>query len=164
MRQTIVVLFIAILLSCKKETNDTVSPTALKYLELSGRRKTNNIDTVKAMIVGTYDWSYTFYRIWRASPEIWTPENKRLTYRYVFKSNAEVDYYENQQFLWTNKYVIDYELKVSTYQLDSSAGVIINDKITGQRKEYFRAYLCNDSAMFYNPYSSIDIVRYYGRK
>jgi hypothetical protein len=154
----------AILFGCKKNTHERVPPTAMSYPELSGKRKTNNIDTVKKMIVGTYDWSYTYYRIWRSSPEIWTPENKGLTYRYVFKPNSEVEYYENQQLLWTNNYVIDYEFKVSTYLLDSSAGVIINDKITGQRMDYFRAYLCNDSSIFHNPFSSFDIIRYFGRK
>jgi hypothetical protein len=160
-------LFISILIglsACKKDSYETNLPTAIKYPAMSCLRKTNQIDTVKTMIVGTYDWAYTFHRLWRQEAQIWTPQNQGLTYRYVFKPNAEVEYYENQKLQWTNNYIVDYEFKVSTFPLDSAATVIINDKISGQRMEYFRAYICNDSTIFYNPYSSIDVVRHFGRK
>jgi len=167
MKLSFLILFLISLVGCKKDKNDMNDlnlPIAIKYPTMSCLRKTNNIDTVKTMIVGTYDWAYTFYRPWRQVAQIWTPQNKGLTYRYIFKPNEEVEYYENNKLQWTNNYVVDYEFKVSTYQLDSATMVIINDKTSGQRMQYFRAYLCNDSARFFNPYSSIDVVRYFGRK
>ena len=164
MRLSFLILILISLASCRKEGNETKLPTAIKYPSMSCLRKTNQIDTVKAMIVGTYDWAYTSYRPYRQEAQIWTPQNQGLTYRYVFKPNAEVDYYENNRLQWTNNYTVDYEFKVSTYQLDSATMVIIYDKTSGQRVQYFRAYLCNDSAILYNPYSSVDIVRYFGRK
>ena len=160
-------LFISILIglaACKKDSYETNLPTAIKYPAMSCLRKTNQIDTVKTMIVGTYDWAYTFYKPWRQEAQIWTPQNQGLTYRYIFKPNAEVEYYENQKLQWTNNYIVDYEFKVSTNPLDSATIVIINDKTSGQRMQYFRSYICNDSTIFYNPYSSIDVVRYFRRK
>lgn len=164
MRLIFSILILIGLLSCKKDKNETNLPKAVKYPALSCLRKTNQIDTVKTMIIGTYDWAYTFYRPWRQEAQIWTPQNQGLTYRYVFKPNSEVDYYEDNKLQWTNSFVVDYEFKVSTYQLDSATIVVISDKTTGQRMQYFRTYLCNDSARFYNPYSSIDIVRYFARR
>jgi hypothetical protein len=158
------IIILIYFVGCKKDSNEINLPISIKYPAMSCLRKTNHIDTVKTMIIGTYDWAYTFYRPWRQDAQIWTPQNQGLNYRYIFKSNKEVEYYENSMLQWTNKYVVDYEFKVSTYQLDSATMVIINDKSSGQRIQYFRAYLCNDSARFYNPYSSIDVVRYFGRK
>ena len=164
MRLLISFLIALCILSCRKHNPEPDYPKAVNFPTTTCIRTTNNLDTVQQMIVGTYDWAYTFYQAWRQPAEIWTPQNKRLTYRYIFRPNSEVEYYENNKLQWTNNYVVDYEFKVSTYQLDSATMVIINDKTSGQRMQYFRASLCNDSARFYNPYSSIDVVRYFGRK
>lgn len=156
-------LALVALMSCKKDSQPK-QILAINYPGLVCTKPTNQIDTVRKMIIGTYDWSYTFYRPWRAAAEIWTPQNKGLNYRYIFKPNGEVDYVENSKLKWTNKFEVDYEFKVSTYPSDMATMIIISDRNTGQRLEYFRAYLCNDSARFYNPFSSFDIVRYFGRK
>jgi hypothetical protein len=160
-------ILIALLIAfagCKKVNYEIPLPTANKYEAVSCLRKTNHIDTVKCMIVGTYDWAYTYYKPWRQKTQLLTPQNQGKTYRYIFKPNAEVDYYENNNLQWSNNYMVDYEFKVSTFQADSATMIIINDKINGRRMEYFRVYLCNDSARFYNPYLSWDVLRYFGRK
>jgi hypothetical protein len=164
MRLLLSILIAFCILSCRKNNQEPDLPKAVNYSTTTCIRTTNNLDTVQQMIVGTYDWAYTFYQVWRQPAEIWTPQNKRLTYRYIFRPNSEVEYYENSKLIWTNNYIVDYEFKVSAYPLDSLTMVIINDKITGQRKEYFRAYLCNDSASFYNPYSSVDVIRHFKRR
>ena len=92
-----------------------------------------------------------------------TPTTTGVNYKYVFNKNATVDYFENNTLKSSDNYVIDYEFKVTTYPLDSATIVIIKDKQTGQRKDFFRPWLCNDSARFYNPYNSIDIQRYFKR-
>jgi hypothetical protein len=164
MRLLFFILLFASIAGCRKNDGRLDLPKSIRFPSTNCTRKTNHLDTVKQMIVGTYDWAYTFYRQWRQPAEIWTPQNKGLTYRYVFRPNSQVDYYENNKLVWTNDYVVDYEFKVSTYPLDSLTMVIINDRVSGHRKEYFRAYLCNDSAIFYNPYSSVDVVRHFGRQ
>ena len=124
--------------------------------------KTNQMDDVKKLITGTYNWVYTKVT-YQIGSTIETPSSTGVRYKYVFKSNGQVDYFENDTLKWNNKYVVDYEFKVTTYPLDSATIIIINDKETGQREEFFRPYLCNDSAKFYNPYNSIDFQRYFKR-
>ncbi len=164
MRLLISCLFALSLLGCGKNYTQPDLPTSINYQTMTCIRKTNNLDTVKQMIVGTYDWAFTHYQAWRQPAEIWTPTNRYLTYRYIFRPNNEVEYYENRRHIWTNNYTVDYEFTVTNYPLDSATNTIITDKITGQRMQYFRAYICNDSAKFYNPYSSVDLVRYFRRK
>ncbi len=55
-----------------------------------------------------------------------TPPGTGVKYKYVFKSNGQVEYYENDTLKWNNKYIIDYEVKVTTYPLDSATIIIIN--------------------------------------
>jgi len=125
--------------------------------------KTNDIEDVRQLIGGTYNWVYS--RVWYMGslPFIETPASTGKNYKYVFSNSGTVDYYENNTLNSSDNYVIDYEFKVSNYPSDSATMVIIKDKQTGQRKEYFRAWLCNDSARFFNPYSSFDIQRYFKR-
>lgn len=117
---------------------------------------------VKGLIAGTYDWTKT-YRIYSTFKDTLTPQNQGTTEQYRFEKNGTVSFWTNNLIQWTNNYEVDYEFKVSTYPLDSATIVIIKDKQTGQRTQFFRAFLCNDSAYFYNPYSSITIVNFYKR-
>ena len=164
MKFIILIATIAIITACKKDNSEINLPLAIKYVDLSCKKKTNQKDTVTNMIIGTYDWAYTYFRARGREAEIWSPYTKMITFRYIFKPNAEVDYFENKKLQWTNNYVVDYEFKISNFYQDSSIFVIINDKISGIRKEYYRVFLCNDSAKFYNPYSSFDVVKYFSRK
>lgn len=120
------------------------------------------MDIAKKLLTGTYSWAYTIIT-YQIGSSIQTPANTGLNYKYVFDKNGIVYYYENDTLKSTGNYVIDYEFKVTTYPSDSATIVIINDNQTNQRKEFFRPYLCNDSALFYNPYNSIDSKRYFKR-
>jgi len=141
----------AITVSCKKETL------------IDCAAKTNDIEKVRQFISGTYSWVYSTVWIRGNAPITETPASTGITYKYVFKENGTVDYHENNALKSTDNYIIDYEFKVSTYPRDSATVLIIKDKQTGQRKEFFRPWLCNDSARFYNPYNSIDVQRYFKR-
>lgn len=152
---TITSFFVTMLLTffaCKKDSTPNVSCT----------EKSNSIDVVRKLISGSYVWAYTIVTF-QGSSNIETPTNTGLNYKYVFDRNGSVYYYENDTLKSTDVYVIDYEFKVTTYPSDSATIVIINDGQTGLQKEFFRPYLCNDSALFYNPYSSIDYKRYFKR-
>ncbi len=154
MRRIFVFLMLSgIAFGCKKDMEPSVDCSA----------KTNDMDKVNQLISGTYEWVYTTVRMMGSPTFTETPLTTGLNYRYVFKRNGSVDYYENNVLKATDHYVIDYEFKVSTFPPDSATIVIIQDKQTGQRKEFFRPLLCNDSARFYNPYNSIDRKRYFKR-
>lgn len=114
------------------------------------------------MIAGTYTWTHTF-RYYFTFQDTLTPQNQGITQKYVFNKNGTVNFIENNQSQWTRNYEIDYEFKVTQYQPDSATVVIIKDRQTGQRTQFFRAFLCNDTAYFYNPYSSILTVNFYKR-
>jgi hypothetical protein len=132
----------------------------LPYISCS--EKSNSIDIAGKYMAGTYNWVYT--RItYPGGGGVETPASTGLNIKYVFKSNGKVDYYENSVLKSVDNYAIAYEFTVSAFPSDSATIVVINDKQTGQRKEFFRTYLCSDSAMFFNPYSSIDFRRYYRR-
>jgi hypothetical protein len=139
--------------SCKKETIPAINCSA----------KTNDIENVRLLLNGAYNWAYTIVSIIGNPTFTETPTSAELNYKYVFNKNGTVDYYENNALKSSDDYVIDYEFKVTTYPYDSAIIVIIKDKQTGQRKEFFRPWLCNDSAEFYNPYNSIDRQRYFKR-
>lgn len=141
-----------IFIACKKDTIPDVSCS----------EKSNSIDIVKKLLPASYSWAYTKIR-YQIGGETQTPASTGLNYKYTFDKNGIVHYYENDTLKSIGKYVIDYEFKVTTYLSDSATIVIINDSQTGQRKDFFRLYLCNDSALFYNPYSSIDFRRYFKR-
>ena len=144
---------ITFIFGCKKETS----------LNFSCSTKTNSIENVRHLLPGSYNWTYTIVRMMGNPTFTETPSSTGLNYRYIFYKNGTVDYYENNILKSNDNYVIDYEFKVSTYPLDSATIVIIKDKQTGQRKDFFRPWLCNDSARFYNPYNSIDYQRYFTR-
>ncbi len=141
-----------IIIACKKDS--------ISYTDCSN--KTNDITKVKAMITGTYTWTQT-YRFYFTFQDTLTPQNQGITQKYVFNKNGTVNFFENNQSQWTRSYEIDYEFKVTQYQPDSATVIIIKDPQTGQRTQLFRPYLCNDSARFFNPYSSITVVNYYKR-
>jgi len=146
-------LFLFFIASCKKE----IIP------EINCSVKTNEIENVRQLLPGSYEWAYTIVWMRGSSPYNETPATTGLHYKYVFKTSGIVDYFENGILKSSDNYVIDYEFKVTTYPLDSATIVIINDKQTGLRKEFFRPWLCNDGARFYNPYNSIDYQRYFKR-
>jgi len=146
-------IVIAFTFSCKKEIAIDVICSA----------KTNDIEKVSSLLPGTYTWTYTIVRMMGNPTFTETPSNTGLLYKYVFNKKGTVDYYESDILKLSDNYVIDYEFKVTTYPSDSATIVIIKDKQTGQRKEFFRPWLCNDSARFYNPYNSIDRQRYFKR-
>ena len=147
------IILVTLIPSCKKDTIPTVNCST----------KTNNIEDVRLLIKGTYNWAYTTVRMMGNPTFTETPTSMGLNYSYTFNKNGTVDYFENNSLKSTDNYVIDYEFKVTTFPSDSATIVIIKDKVTGQRKEFFRPWLCNDSARFYNPYNSIDRQRYFKR-
>ena len=112
---------------------------------------------------GTYTWAYSIVRYLGSPPFIETPASTGKNYMYVFHKNGTVDYFENSALKASYSYVVDYEFTVTNYPKDSATNVIIKDKQTGVRTEWFRPWLCNDSARFYNPYYSIDVQRYFKR-
>lgn len=151
MKYTLLILAF-LLSSCKKDN----------IFNISCDNKLNSMDVIKEYLPGTYEWSYS--RIsYQVGGSIENPTSTGLHYKYNFLKNGRVNYYENNILKSTDNYLIDYEFRVTTYPSDSSTIIIINDTQTGQRKSFFRPYLCNDSALFYNPYSSINLKRYFKR-
>ena len=154
MKHIFVLLFVmGVTLRCKKET--------LPIINCSD--KTNDMASARMLISGTYTWAYTIVQMRGTPTFIESPATTGLNYRYVFKKNGTVDYYENDAFVSRDNYVVDYEFKVTSLPSDSATVVIIKDKQTGQRKEFFRPWLCNDSARFNNPYNSVENQRYFKR-
>jgi len=146
-------IFVTVTFSCKKEI--------LPHINCSA--KINDIENVRLLISGTYNWAYTTVRMMGNPTFTETPTTTGLNYKYIFNENGTVDYYENNALKSTNNYVIDFEFKITSFPSDSATIIIIKDKQTGQRKDFFRPWLCNDSARFYNPYNSIDRQRYFRR-
>jgi len=146
-------IFVTVTFSCKKEI--------LPHINCSA--KINDIENVRLLISGTYNWAYTTVRMMGNPTFTETPTTTGLNYKYIFNENGTVDYYENNALKSTNNYVIDFEFKITSFPSDSATIIIIKDKQTGQRKDFFRPWLCNDSARFYNPYNSIDRQRYFKR-
>jgi hypothetical protein len=141
------------LYACKKEILPSVSCSD----------KTNSIELVRQLLPGSYSWAYSVVTYYGNNSFIETPSTTGVRYKYTFNQNGTVYYYENDTLKSTDSYLIDYEFRVTTYSSDSATIIIINDKQSGQRKEFFRPYLCNDSALFYNPYNSVDYKRYLKR-
>lgn len=148
----IAIFLLSVFAACKKDS--------FSYADCS--LKTNDISNVKALITGTYTWRHTF-RYYYTFQDTLTPQNQGRSEKYVFNKNGTVSFVENNQILWTRNFEIDYEFKVTQYQPDSATIVIIKDPQTGQRTQFFRPFLCNDTAYFYNPYSSILTVNFYKR-
>lgn len=145
-------IFSLIFITCKKENTPNVSCS----------EKSNSIEISRDLLSGSYSWAYTIVS-YQGGSSIETPSSTGLNYKYVFEKNGIVYYYENDILKSTDVYKIDYEFKVTTYYSDSATIVIISDRQNGQRKEFFRPYLCNDRALFYNPYNSVDYKRYFKR-
>lgn len=142
-----------LMFACKKE----------KLPNVPCSDKSNSIETVKKLLPGSYSWTYSIITYLGNNSSIETPSSTGTNYKYVFDKNGTVYYYENAVLKSTDAFTIDYEFKVTTYSSDSATIIIISDKQSGQRKDFFRPYLCNDSALFYNPYNSIDSKRYFKR-
>ncbi len=145
-------LLCAVLIACSKDNMPVISCDA----------KTNALEDVKKLISGTYTWAYTIRVGWDGRTVL-TPASTGLNYKYVFTKKGNVDYHENDTLRSSDTYTIDYEFKVTTYPSDSATIVIIQDKQSGLRKEFFRPYLCSDSSLFYNPFMSVDVKRYFKR-
>jgi hypothetical protein len=140
------------LFACQKDTTQN----------FSCNEKSNSIDLAKNLLPGSYAWAYTRVTF-QGGSTIETPASTGLNYKYVFNKNGKVYYYENDILKSIDSYIIDYEFKVTAFPSDSATIVIIKDMQTGQRKDFFRTYLCSDSALFYNPYNSIDFKKYFKR-
>lgn len=78
-------LLLTFTFSCKKETIPNINCST----------KTNDIETVKLLLNGSYNWVYTTVRIRGIPTFTETPTTTGLNYKYVFNKNATVDYYEN---------------------------------------------------------------------
>ncbi|HYH16246.1 MAG TPA: hypothetical protein VD794_13550 [Flavisolibacter sp.] len=135
--------------ACKKEKEKDP-------ITISCNKRTNKLEEVKQLIAGRYEWAYTNER-GRVREATHTPASTGSTHRYVFDKGGTVKYYENDQLIWERSYEVDYDLRITSYPLDSNAVVIIRDKATQVRQDYFWAYLCNDSALFYHPRPRGDI-------
>jgi hypothetical protein len=153
-------IFILVFISCSKQ-HVIDYPQATKFPSVNCSSRTNNIDTIRLMMTGTYEWVRTAVSS-RAGTEYTNPYTEQMTYKYVFRSDSTVELYENGRFRWSNKYIVDYELPII---LLPSAGTVVSiiDKTTSNRIDWFYPYLCNDSAIFSNP-GSVDASRYFTRK
>ena len=152
MKNTSFYLFVLLAVACSKADIPAINCNT----------KTNRLADVKRLLPGTYEWAYTNI-IYQVGSHVETPLNTGTRYRYIFKPGGQVYYFRNDTLQWNNNYVIDYEFAVTAYPSDSSIIVIIRDKQTGLRQDFFRPYVCSDSALFYNPYNSIDYRRFFKR-
>ena len=151
---------LVIIAACQKD-DAIYYPQALKFPSLNWPNKTNDIDTIKLMVVGTYDWVRTEVSN-RTGTKYTDPDTERKTYKYVFRPDSIVELYEDGKFKWSNKYVVDYEMPIAILP---SAGTVISiiDKSTSNTLEYFYPFLSNDSAAFSNPGSN-PAARYFSRQ
>lgn len=140
------------LFACKKESD----------LNITCNEKTNSLDIARKFLSATYTWAYTKVSF-QGGSNIETPISTGKSYKYIFNKNGKVYYFENDTIKSIDNFVIDYEFKATTFPSDSATIVIISDIQTGQYKYFFRPYLCTDSALFYNPYNSINQKRYFKR-
>ncbi len=149
----LVFIMFSIVFSCKKDSTPNIFCS----------EKANSIEIVKKLLPGNYSWEHSIVTYPGSNSFTETPSSTGMNYKYVFDKSGTVFYYENNALKSADSYNVDYEFKVTTYPSDSATIIIITDKQNGQRKDFFRPYLCNDSALFYNPHSSIDYKRYFKR-
>lgn len=145
-------LALTILLACKKENLPNISCN----------EKSNTIDVVRKLLPGSYYWAYTKGYYLGGYTDIATPATTGKNHKYVYSKNGKRSYYQNNVLKSIDTYTIDYEFKITAYPSDSATIVIIFDS-TGQRKSFFRPHLCTDSALFNNPYTSVDYQTYFKR-
>jgi hypothetical protein len=146
------------LTSCKKNSQkdkDTVVVYCVK--------KTNNIDSVRGLIQGIYNWKYSKVTARGVDSYIETPQTIGQTQKYVIDKNNSASYYVNNILNAEYNYEVDYEFKITNYPSDSSTVVIFKDKQTGSLLDFYRVKICNDSAVLFNPYNSISRIKYYKR-
>ncbi len=148
-----IIIIMILFFACKKENLPNISCN----------EKSNAIDLVRKLLPGSYSWAYTKETFPSGNSRIETPASTGNNFKYVFYKNEKLYYYKNNVLQSIDSYIIDYEFKLTTYPLDSATVVIIYDSQTGLRKNYFRPYLCTDSSLFYNPYSSFNFKSYYKR-
>ena len=153
---TLVALLAITFYACKKERDP---------ITIACNKRTNKVEEVKQLIAGKYEWVYTKVVVWGTTTTPQTPASTGSTHQYVFDNSGTVKYFENQKLVWDRMYEVDFRFRVYPADKDSSAFIVIKDKETLARKESFMAYLCNDSALFYNPYflSDIDLLKNYKR-
>ena len=120
------------------------------------------MDTLKNLIVAKYQWIKTRYA-GRGGDITYTPQNTNRLENYEFYNNGTVNYYENLFLKNSFNYTIDYASKVTGILTHSSIMIIATDKNTGIIQFHFNVYLCNDTAIFGNPFSSVTNISYYKR-
>ena len=136
-------LFIAVSLLCctKDKIKDSIT--------VSCNRKTGNIDSVRQLIAGTYDWVYTYGIADRTGQEyIEIPANSGQRRRYIFDNQGAFRYYESDTLNIEYRYTIGYNLEDIGNLHDSSAVITVYDKHTDQEVYHFRPKICNDSTVF----------------
>jgi hypothetical protein len=151
-------LIISPLFACKKgnqKMNDSIM--------IACDKKTKNIDSVRSLIPGEYNWAYSTIRSRGVESYIETPQTVNESRKYIFDKEGNVNYYINNKAEAAYDYEIDYEFKITNYLSDSSTVIILNDKQTNYLVEFYRIRICNDSTILTNPYNSISRVDYYKR-
>jgi hypothetical protein len=146
------------LLACKKEKQKITDSITVPC-----DKKTKNIDSVRTLISGVYNWKYSTVIARGVDSYVETPQTTGQTQKYVFDKNSIASYYVNNRLTAEYNYVVDYEFKITNYPSDSSTIVIFKDKQTGYLLDFYRVKICNDSAVLFNPYSSISRTNYYER-
>lgn len=146
------------LLSCKKNSQKNNDPIVVYC-----NKKTKNIDSVRILIQGFYNWKYSTVISRGVESYIETPQTIGQTQKYIFCKNSSASYYVNNKLNAEYNYEIDYEFKITNYLSDSSTIVILKDKKTGYVIDFYRVEICNDSAVLYNPYNSISRINYFER-
>ena len=146
-------LALTILLACKKENLPNISCN----------EKSNAIDVVRKLLPGSYYWVSTKNSFLGGYTDIATPATTGNNYKYIFSKKGKLSYYENNVLKSIDTYTIDYLFKLTAYPSDSATIIFINDSQTGQRKSVITPYLCPDSALFSNPSTSFESLRYFKR-
>lgn len=146
------------LLACKKEKQKITDPITVPC-----DKKTKNIDSVRKLISGVYNWKYSTVIARGVDSYVETPQTIGQTQKYIFDKENSATYYLNDRLNAEYNYEVDYEFKVTNYLSDSSTLVIFKDKQTGSLLAFYRIKICNDSAVLFNPYNSISRVDFYKR-
>jgi hypothetical protein len=135
------IIFSGLIISCKKDNPE----------EINCSNQTNQIDIVKKMIAGTYDWVYTRIEYPSGGYYIITPADIGEHRKYKFESNGNFTLLFNDIVNTTGTYIIDYESKMTNNPSDSATIYILTVPGFGILPGYDQIFICTDSAMFYRP-------------
>ncbi len=129
-------------LSCRK-TSTSSGVLQIPYFNCSN--STNEINTSKNLIKGTWHWSSeTVLRRGQPKSEVITPSTECYSKDMVITDNS-ISFYKNEKIISTSIYDIDLERKLSLYEQDTTPMLLFRYKDTQNYENGVYFKLCTDS-------------------